>query len=351
MKKNLYTIAVLMALAIGITSCLNGSDDSEVTVYDDTAMSAFSLLAVNRYIHTTSKSGEDSVYLSKLTVSQYPFHIDHYQGKIYNTDSLPADCDLKHVLVTATATSYSGAIGVKSVTSDTVLYYSNTDSIDFTTVREFRVYNNVATKYRAYQVQINKKQQASTTVVWKQMPSGTTMPVTPTAGWEFAYNEAGDGLIASQDHWATRINETLDEDSRLLPANGSFTCWQLNNGLIYAMLVGDSDAQDSYATVWRKVIDNANPTNSSWVYIPVTVNNQYCLPKGLRYFLLPYKNGSVLAIDSNGVIYQSCDQGITWMTSSALQSPISSVAAASTDGDGGIWLLESTETGTIWYGK
>ena len=117
------------------------------------------------------------------------------------------------------------------------------------------------------------------------------------------------------------------------------------------MLVGDSDAQDNYAIVWRKVIDNANPTSSSWVYIPVTVNNQYYLPKGLRYFLLPYKNGSVLAIDSNGVIYQSCDQGITWMTSSALQSPISSVVAASTDGEGGIWLLESTETGTIWYGK
>jgi hypothetical protein len=125
----------------------------------------------------------------------------------------------------------------------------------------------------------------------------------------------------------------------------------LGNGKTYALLVGSCDAQDNYMAVWRKIIDNDNPTNSSWVYIPVTPNNIYCLPKGQHYFLLPYTNGSVLAIDGNGTIYQSLDQGITWKTSSTLQSPISSVAAASTDGNGGVWLLEGAETGTIWYGK
>ena len=351
MKKNLYTIAVLLALAVGVTSCLGSSEDAEVTVYDDTAMGAFSLLAVNRYIHTTSKSGDDSVYLSKLTVASYPFTIDHYKGKIYNTDSLPADCDLKHVLVTATATTYSGSIGVKSATSDSVRYYSSADSIDFTTEREFRVYNNVGSKFRAYQVQINKKQQqGSATMVWKQMPVDTSMPVTPMGGWEFAYNEAGNGIVASKDHWVTRIEETLDEDSRLLPVNGSFACWQLDNGLSYALLVGDADAQETYAAVWRKVIDNDHPTSSSWVYVPITSNNIYCLPKGQHYFLLPYTGGSVLAVSGDGHIYQSRDQGITWKTSSNLTSPVGSVAAASTDGQGGVWLKESA-TNVVWFGK
>ena len=354
MKKNLYTIAVLLALAIAVTSCLGNSEEADVTVYDDTAMSSFSFSAVNRYVHTTSKSGGDSVYLSKLTVSNYPFTIDQYQGKIYNIDSLPADCDLKHILVTATATSYSGTIVVKSATSDSLTYYSNTDSLDFSTIREFRVYNNSGEKYRAYQVQVNVKQQTSSTLVWKQMPEGTTMPTTPMAGWEFAYNAAGNGIVSSQDNWATRIEETLDEDSRLLPINGSFACWSLKNGLCYALLVGNSDAQDKYAVVWRKLIDNNNPTSSSWAFVPMEPSNSYALPKlqeNLGYFLLPYTNGSVLAIDGNGNIYQSRDQGITWKTSSALQSPISRVAAAATDGKGGIWLMEGSETGTIWYGR
>ena len=352
MKKKLSTIVVLLALAIAVTSCLGNSEDSEVTVYDDTAMSSFALTAVNRIVHTTTASGNDSVYRVKLTVTGYPFTIDQYQRQIYNIDSLPADCDLKHVLVTATATSYSGVITVKSTISDSVKYYSSADSLDFSTPRVFRIFNNTGSKYRDYQVQINvKKQTESSTVVWKQMPEGTTLPTTPMAGWEFAYNETGNGLVASQDHWATRIEETLDSDSRLLPVNGSFACWELDNGLSYALLVGDSEAQEKYAAVWRKVIDNDDPTSSSWVYIPIEANNIYGLPKGQHYFLLPYTNGSVLAIDGSGNIYQSRDQGITWKTSSALRSPISSVAAAATDGKGGIWLLESSETGTVWYGK
>ena len=362
MKKKLYTIAVLLAFAIAVTSCLGNSEDAEITVYDDTALGSFSLSAVNRYIHTTSKSGEDSVYLSKLTVANYPFTIDQYQHRIYNIDSLPADCDMKHILVAATATSYSGTIILKSATSDSLSYFNSADSLDFTNVREFRVYNNTGEKYRAYQVQVNVKSQSeSSTLVWKQMPEGTVMPTTPMAGWDFAYNTAGDGILASHDLWATVIEETLDEDSSLLPlpASASFACWKLDNGLSYALLVGNSDAQDKYAVVWRKLIDNEHPTSSSWVYIPIEANNIYALPKldnNLGYFLLPYTNGSVLAIDGSGNIYQSRDQGITWKTSSALQSPISRVLKASADGKGGVWLWtkdsdDASDPGVVWYGK
>lgn len=355
MKKKLYTIAVLLAFAIAVTSCLGNSEDAEVTVYDDTAMGTFSLSAVNRYIHTTGKSGNDSVYTTKLTVANYPFTIDQYQRKIYNTDSLPADCDMKHILVSATATSYSGIIAIKSPTSDSLAYFNSGDSLDFSTPRVFRVYNNTGAKYRDYQVQINVKSPSqSSKMTWKQMPEGTVMPVTPTTGWSFTYNAAGDGIVASFDNGAEVIEETLDEDSRLLPKNGTFTSWDLYNGFTYALLVGNCDAQDKYMSVWRKVIDNDKPTSSSWVYIPIEANNIYGLPKlqeNSNYFLLPYIDGSVFAIDGNGNIYQSRDQGITWKTSSALTSPISSVKAAIADDEGGIWLMEGTETGTIWYGS
>ena len=84
--------------------------------------------------------------------------------------------------------------------------------------------------------------------------------------------------------------------------------------------------------------------------MPRDEGNHYYLPKGQSYWLLPYTDGSVLAVDSNGNIYQSRDQGITWKTTPQLVSPVSSVAAAATDSDGAIWLMES-ETGVVWYGK
>lgn len=84
--------------------------------------------------------------------------------------------------------------------------------------------------------------------------------------------------------------------------------------------------------------------------MPRDEGNNYYLPKNQSYWLLPYTEGSVLAVDGNGNIYQSRDQGITWKTTSQLVSPVSSVAAAATDSDGAIWLQES-ETGVVWYGK
>lgn len=101
----------MIAVGMGLTSCLkNDSDDAETISYNETAISSFALSAVNRYIHTTTSAGKDSVYRQVLTVKNYPFTIDQYQRKIYNTDSLPADCDLKHVLATIGKSTYKAAI-------------------------------------------------------------------------------------------------------------------------------------------------------------------------------------------------------------------------------------------------
>ncbi len=83
--------------------------------------------------------------------------------------------------------------------------------------------------------------------------------------------------------------------------------------------------------------------------MPIEEKNSYYLPKGHYYWLLPYTDGNVLAVDATGSIYLSTDQGITWRTSSDLTSPVSAVAGAATDGQGGLWLSE-VGTGTVWYG-
>ena len=91
------------------------------------------------------------------------------------------------------------------------------------------------------------------------------------------------------------------------------------------------------------------------MFIPIESNNNFGLPKlenNQSYFLLPYTNGKVLAIDGNGVIYQSVDQGITWKIPTALQPSVNNVKSAATDGKGGIWLLEDEEgKDVVWYGR
>ena len=114
--------------ALLMTSCLTSDDDSGIIYNNDTAITAFSLTTVNRYIHTTSKSGKDSVYKRVIT-NPATFNIDQYEKRIFNTDSIYADCDLKHVLVTIT-TKNSGVVAIKDIASDTLRTYNSTDSID-----------------------------------------------------------------------------------------------------------------------------------------------------------------------------------------------------------------------------
>jgi hypothetical protein len=347
-KKYVYMLCLAWVTALALTSCLQDNESTDLSGYDDMAVATFSISSVNRVFHKTTSSGKDSTYQITVNSSLPVFTIDQYKQEIYNTTPLPSECDLKHVLATITAKN-SGTIVLKSATSDSLYFYSSTDSIDFSQPRELRVYAANGSGFRAYTVDVRMSETKSNTMQWQQMPAGTAMPVTPTAGWDFKINSTGDGINASNDQWATQMTETLDTDAALLPqVNASFACWQQSDGTSYALLVGDNDYQENAAVTWRKVI--STDIVSSWVFMPLNAQNPYYLPKGHYYWLLPYTDNSVLAIDANGNIYQSRDQGITWKKTSLLKSPVSSIAQAATDGEGGIWLKDG-ETGDIWCGK
>lgn len=175
MKRYIFALCIVLSGVFLYTSCLGSDNNSEVTVYDDMAITGFSLATVNRYVHTTSKKGTDSIYKKALTSAALPtFTIEQYpdaqnQYKIYNTDSLPQDCDLKHVLATISTSTYSGSIAIKSANSDTLYNYASTDSLDFSTIREIRVYNNTLQKFRAYQVSVNQHQVDTDRILWEQV--------------------------------------------------------------------------------------------------------------------------------------------------------------------------------------
>ena len=146
----------MLACALLVTSCLKDDDTNNYQYYNDTAIVTFKLATVNRYIHTTSSTGADSVYKSTLS-DPVVFTIDQAQHKIYNTDSLQSDVDLNHILATVSSKN-SGTVVINYPAedgTDSLLYYSSSDSIDFEKLRDLRVYAQDGSAYRSYQVTIN----------------------------------------------------------------------------------------------------------------------------------------------------------------------------------------------------
>lgn len=153
---------------MSLTSCLG--DSVEYTYYDDAAITSFKLGTLKRTIHTVSKTGADSTYQKSLNCSGYVFSIDQLKGEIWNEDSLPVGTDASKAICTV-ASKNSGAIGVKSMTSDSLSTYSSKDSIDFSQPRTFSVFNTNSTGSRDYTIRVNVHQEEGDSCVWTKVAS------------------------------------------------------------------------------------------------------------------------------------------------------------------------------------
>ncbi|MBQ9216294.1 MAG: hypothetical protein IJ159_06025 [Prevotella sp.] len=374
MKRYIYTLCLLMVGAVLMTSCLSSDDDTNTEYYKDTAITAFSLTTVNQYIHTTTTAGKDSTY--KKTLSSIPvFTIDQYQGKIYNTDSLPSGSDLSHLLASISSKN-SGIIVINyptSTGSDSLLYYSSSDSIDFSQPREIRVYSNDGTSYRSYTVTVNVHQSETGTLLWEKKQTADYPTDDNKARWEalaanagmkqfigagtkeaYAFSNEGT-LMVSKDEGQTWEQDLLDEDASLLPtANIAFLSFPFRYNLDtdYQMIVGTSEDDSNACTIWRKLAEYGERSmTSKWAYVALQSSNNYYLPKQ-EHISLAYFKGNILAVGSNGIIYVSYDQGITWKTKNGYTLPdglTSYNISMKTDDQGSLWLINHDDN-EVWRG-
>lgn len=174
MIRNISSLFILPLAVLTFTSCLSNEDD-DTTYYDDTAITAFSLGTLSVRHTTKARDGvTDSTYYTSLTGSDYKFNIDQISRTIYNTDSLPIGSQVSHVLATITTKNSGMAVlNLRSQNgSDSLAYYSTTDSIDFTNPVRVRIYNMMATAYREYTIKVNVHKQLSTSFNWNTT-SGT----------------------------------------------------------------------------------------------------------------------------------------------------------------------------------
>lgn len=168
MRIRFTSLIVLLSAVCLLSSCLkDDDDDTDYTYYGDTGLSAFSLGTMKRYLHTKTAAGKDSVYKLTYVGSAYKFTIDQLGHRIYNTDSLPYGTDVKHVIASVTAVN-NGIIYLKSATSDSLAFYSNTDSIDFSTPRTLRVVSQDGQRYVDYTVKLNVRTVPAGTISWQK---------------------------------------------------------------------------------------------------------------------------------------------------------------------------------------
>ena len=373
MKRYISTLCTMLVCVLLVTSCLK-DEDTNTQYYNDTAIASFKLATVNRYLHTTSSTGTDSVY--KVTLSDpVVFTIDQQQCKIYNTDSLPSDVDLNHILATITS-KYSGTVVINYPATDgldSLLYYSSSDSIDFEKLKDLRVYAQDGSGYRSYEVKVNVHKAQTNKMIWEQKTAADLPTDSKKAMWEqiaatagmkqfigygtvesYAYSNDGK-LMVTRDNGETWAADELDEDASWLPTeNIAFVSWPYttNDSTDYQLLAGSSNKSDNACMVWRKVAEySKNSIPSKWVLIPLVDQGKYYLPKMENLNLVRF-NGAVLAIGNGKTIYVSRDQGITWKTSSKYTLPEglgTSNLSATTDDNGYLWLV-GKDTGEVWRG-
>ena len=135
-------ISFILALTtVLMSSCLKG-DDSYTTLYDDAAITAFTLGTMNKYIDgsKTTYSGSGYGFNIDQTVSKHVFKDTTIIARsVFNRDSLPLGTDLQHVLATITTRNNSIAIIERLDQPNVYDYFTSSDSIDFTKPRKVRV--------------------------------------------------------------------------------------------------------------------------------------------------------------------------------------------------------------------
>jgi len=307
MNITIRNVVMLLSALILATSCLNTDDNSNVTYYNDTAITAFSLGTLNKYYYTKTKyTDEDSLVKTTLTGSDYEFYIDQSACKIYNNDSLPVGTDAEHVLCTVSSKN-SGTIIIKytdQAGEDSLAYYSSSDSIDFSVPREFRVYANDGSAVRNYEVKVNVHKEEPDSFKWSNC--STVSQFTQFSGMKAA-NVGGKILVFGSDGTQTCVYSTPSSDGKTwTAAEQKFGADAYKN----TALLGET----LFIVSEGQLLSTQNGTD--WTAAAAFSHDK----------LLGASSKKLYAAEADGTITASADGGLTWQNE-ATDGAASSVPA------------------------
>lgn len=294
MRKAFSTFILFCSVVLLFGSCLS-DDTQDITYPDDTAITSFSIGTLNQYIDSVGSAGQDSVYKKTIDCSKVKFYIDQVNRLIYNPDSLPFGIDASKVLATVNAKN-AGTVVIKLKAqdgTDSLAFYSSTDSLDFTEPLEVRSYNSSATAYRSYMVHVNVHKQVANQFNWSQVEANDTQLGALTAMkavsmgdhvYVFGVN-GGNTLVygtpSTDGKTWSQSPQTFDADAYKSACSDGTSLYILDGGAI----LGSTDG-------------------NSWVQIATTSATQ----------LLGVSGDNLYALMSDNTLAVSADGGLSWTT-------------------------------------
>ena len=169
MKQIKISFMLLMTLLL-MGSCLSESDSS-VTLYNDAAITDFTLGTLNKYVNDSKSTFSGSTY--RFSVDQSSSAVHTFKDTtiigrcVYNNDSLPLGTDLQHVVGTLTTLNNSVAFIERLDDPGYYDYFNLLDSIDFTKPRKIRVLSSDGSAYNQYYISVDAHQEDGNEFVWK----------------------------------------------------------------------------------------------------------------------------------------------------------------------------------------
>lgn len=173
----------------------------------------------------------------------------------------------------------------------------------------------------------------------------------------YIYALADNNIMASADlqNWNVEGSENID----MLPTSciESYSNESNTNANLQIVTMSGVSANGKYTPVWYKVSAQDEDVNQNWMYIQITNDNIYGLPKFKEMSYTQYNN-SLYAIgleektNSYQYIYRSDDNGITWKVQKKYPLPTEmnkkSGKATIFALDGKLWIIQ--KGGNIWSG-
>ncbi len=296
MKRKFFAFILLMTAGFTLSSCLGNDDDTNIEYTHDTAITAFSLGTLTRYYHgVSSTTGNDTIFSAEVTGSNYKFCIDQTLREIYNPDSLPVGTKTSAVLATITAKQSSPLLWnyKNQKDEDSLVYYSSSDSIDFSSPRQIRVYNNDFTAYSTYKITVNVHKEGRDSFVWHslavqnaELANLTKMKAVSVDNRVYVFGKAGNAL---------KIYQTSNGDGKTWSAVSplvamSADAWQsvaAKDGMIYVIDNG-TVLKSADAANWEVVATDASllrliGASSKYLYAYTTVGISVSKDKGLTW--------------------------------------------------------------------